>query len=107
MTTFLVWQFSGSRSNLTASIYFKADLLEKIDLDKENDQLRLLTYQGLHGEVKVAVKHNAVAIVKSNCPEQTCVKTGYVYVSNRSIVCAYNAIYVIVEGGDYSHDIEV
>ena len=53
---------------------------------------------GVHNQVHINVKDGAIAIVESGCPHQDCVHTGYVKESNRPIICAYNAVYIIIEG---------
>ena len=60
--------------------------------------------QGLHGEVHIHTKDGAIAVIESNCPHQDCVHTGYVSETNRPIICAYNGVYIVIEG---TSDIDV
>ena len=78
--------------------------METIDLSKkeENDYL----VHGLYGDVHVHTHDGAIAIVKSNCPHQDCVKMGYVKESGRPIICAYNAVYITIDGKTIN-DVEI
>ena len=84
------------KSNLVAKVYVQNNVVEVLDLTKKEEQ----TYKikGLNGYVYVHTKYGAVAITKSNCPHQDCVHMGYVRNTNRPIICAYNAVSVIIEG---------
>ena len=84
------------KKNLMAKIYVQNNIVETIDLSKkeENDYL----IKGLNGEVHVHTHDGAIAVVKSNCPHQDCVRMGYVKESNHPIICAYNAVYITIDG---------
>jgi len=84
------------KKNLMAKIYVQNNIVETIDLSKkeENDYL----IKGVNGEVHVHTHDGAIAVVKSNCPHQDCVRMGYVKESNHPIICAYNAVYITIDG---------
>ena len=84
-----------TKKNLQAKVYVQNEVVEVIDLSKkeENDYY----VQGLKGQVHIHTKNGGIAIVESNCPHQDCVNMGYVYETNRPIICAYNAVYLIIE----------
>ena len=63
--------------------------------------------KGINGYVHVHTHDGAIAITESNCPHQDCVKMGYVNTSNRPIVCAYNGVYITIEGGSMPNDVEI
>ena len=84
-----------TKKNLIAKIHVRNEVVEVIDLTKKEDKEYIIT--GLHGDVHVHTHDGSIAIVKSNCPHQDCVKVGYVNTTNRPIICAYNAVYVTVE----------
>lgn len=85
-----------TRKNLIAKIYIQNNVVETIDLSKkeENDYI----VKGLNGEVHVHTHDGAIAVVKSNCPHQDCVRMGYVSETNHPIICAYNAVYITIDG---------
>ena len=93
------------KKNLVAKIYVQNDVVETIDLSKkeENDYF----VQGLNGELHIHTHDGAIAVVESNCPHQDCVKMGYVNESGRPIICAYNAVYITIDGQEPANDIEI
>ena len=85
-----------TKKNLVAKIYFQNELVETIDLSKKEEKDYLI--HGLYGDVHVHTHDGAIAVTKSNCPHQDCVKMGYISESNRPIICAYNAVYITIDG---------
>ena len=87
-----------------ATISVQNEVVEVVDLSKNEDQDFYI--QGLKGEVHVHTHDGAIAIVESNCPHQDCVNMGYVKDSNHPIICAYNGVYIVIEG-DSNVDVEI
>ena len=102
----LYFQFAFNDTHNIAYIYHKNELLQEIDLNKETD-LREFEIHGEHGLLTVGVKKDNIAILESSCLTHQCVKTGYISKANHSIVCAYNAIYIVLKNNDSDVDIEV
>ena len=90
------------KENLLAKIIVNNNVVEVIDLSKkeENDYY----IDGLKGTLHVHTHDGAIAVVESNCPHQDCVHMGYVSESGRPIICAYNAVYIVIEGGNTFFD---
>ena len=99
----LVLVFKTSK-NLTAKVYVQNEVVETIDLSKKEDHEYII--HGLQGDVTVHTHDGKIAVVKSNCPHQDCVKMGYVGETNRPIICAYNAVYITIDG-DAINDVEI
>ena len=93
------------KKHLIATIHVQNEVVETIDLSKKEDKEYVI--QGLHGKVYVHTHDGAIAVVKSNCPHQDCVHMGYVSVSNRPIICAYNGVYITIDGATYENDAEI
>lgn len=91
-------------NNLIAKISVQNNVVETIDLSKKEEHDYFI--KGLNGELHVHTKDGAIAVVKSNCPHQDCVKMGYVNETNKPIICAYNAVYIAIEGAS-SVDVEI
>ena len=88
------------KKNLVAKIFVKNELVQTIDLDKTNDTEFEL--QGANGKLIVQIKDHAIGVKESECPHQDCVNIGFVKETNRPIICAYNQVYIIIEGNsDY------
>lgn len=93
------------KDNLVAKIMVQDNVVEVVDLNNKEERNYLI--EGLNGQVEVRTKDGAIAIVKSNCPHQDCVRTGYVKTSNKPIICAYNAVCISISGGQNEYDTEI
>ena len=93
-----------TKKNLQAKVYVQNEVVEVIDLSKKEEKDYYV--QGLKGQVHIHTKNSGIAIVESNCPHHDCVNMGYVYETNRPIICAYNAVYIVIEG-KASFDVEI
>ena len=93
-----------TKTNLTAKVYVQNDIVETIDLSKKEE--KDYTVHGLNGDLTIHTRNGEICVSKSNCPHQDCVKTGYVGTSNRPIICAYNAVYIVIEG-HAEYDVEI
>ena len=60
----------------------------------------------LRGVELVSIKDHSIGVIEAECPHQDCVHTGFVKESNRPIICAYNQVYIIIEG-DSSYDARI
>ena len=92
------------KSNLIASIYVQSQLVERIELNKEPD--REFVIQGAKGKLTISIKDHSIGVKEAECPHQDCVHMGYIKESNRPIICAYNQVYIIIEG-DSSYDARI
>ena len=99
----LVLVLSSRQKNIyTAKVYVQNEL--RLTVDLRNDGIYEI--EGTKGNLKVEVKDHAIAVVESNCPHQDCVNMGFVSTSNRPIICAYNATYIVIEGTP-TYDVEI
>lgn len=102
----LIFAFNKSTDDLSASIYVRDTLIQQVNLSEETNE-RHFDIQGINGTLTISVKHNAIAVIESNCPHQDCVNEGYVTETNHPIICAYNGVYIIVVSSNSINDIEV
>lgn len=93
---FVVIISTRTKTNLIAKISVQNTVVEVIDLSKKED--KDYDIQGINGHLHVKTHNGAIAVISSNCPHQDCVHMGYVSESNKPIICAYNAVYIIIEG---------
>lgn len=93
-----------TKKDLIAKIYVQNTVVETIDLSKKEDKDYFV--HGLQGDLHVHTHDGKIAVVESNCPHQDCVKMGYVGESNRPIICAYNAVYITINGKT-ANDVEI
>ena len=92
------------KDNLFARVYVQNDLVETIDLSIKEE--RTYRIKGLTGYAVISAKDGGVAIIESDCPHKDCVNMGYVYTTNRPIICAPLGIYVYIVG-EMINDVEV
>ena len=94
-----------TKKNLVAKVYVQNEMVEVIDLSKKEE--RDYEIKGLKGIVHIHTRDGAIAVTESNCPHQDCVHMGYVRETNRPIICAYNAVYIVIEGNNNPNDVEI
>lgn len=92
------------KDNLIAKIYVQNELVQTIDLKNENDHE--FEINGTKGKLIISIKNHSIGVKEAECPHQDCVDTGYVNETNRPIICAYNQVYIIIEG-DSSYDARI
>ncbi|MCR5491939.1 MAG: NusG domain II-containing protein [Bacilli bacterium] len=100
LVPFLAYRLSN-RDGLIASIYRQGELIMRLDLEKEGEE-RTFEIEGTRSKMEIAVKKNAIKVAHSDCPSQYCVHMDYVSKPGLPIVCAYNGVSIILEGGDSS-----
>ena len=105
LVALIIVLLNKTNKNLVANVYVRNEIVLRIDLDKSNDQH--FEVDGINGKVHIHVKDGAIAIVESNCPHQDCVHMGYVSETNRPIICAYNQVSIVIEGGLESNTVVV
>lgn len=89
---------------LIAKVYVQNEVVQTIDLSDKTE--RDYTIKGKNGELKVHVHDGTIRVTESNCPHQDCVNQGEVKDTNHPIICAYNEVYIVIEGqSDY--DVEI
>ena len=92
------------KDNLFAKIYVKNELVQEVNLMAEKDHE--FEIDGAKGKLTVSIKDHAIGVIEADCPHQDCVHVGYVKETNRPIICAYNQVYIIIEG-DSSYDVRI
>ena len=93
------------KNNLQAKVFVQNEVVELIDLSKKEEKDYYV--KGLKTMVHIHTKNGGIAIVESGCPHQDCVNMGYVYETNLPIICAYNAVYIVIEGKPAINDVEI
>ena len=101
------FNFNGSSTNLVANITDSNNVVTQINLEKETETEREIIVDGLHQDLKVGVKHNAIRVIYSSCPHQDCVKMGTVSTTNKPIVCLYNKVYIVLISNSDGNDIHI
>ena len=89
---------------LVARVYVTDAIVETIDLSDKTE--RDYTIKGKNGELIIHVHDGKIKVSKSNCPHQDCVNQGEVSDINHPIICAYNEVYIVING-DANYDVEI
>lgn len=84
------------KDNLVAKIYVQSQLIQEVDLKTEPDHDFVI--QGTKGKLTISIKDHSIGVKEAECPHQDCVHMGYVRETNRPIICAYNQVYIVIEG---------
>ena len=100
-----LWVYAAnSKSGNIAKVYVRDEIVYTIDLSdkKEKDY----PVHGINGDLVVHTKDGKIAVIKSNCPHQDCVHMGYINQPGTPIICAYNAVSIVIEG-DAEYDVVI
>ncbi len=89
---------------LVARVYVSDAIVETIDLSDKTE--RDYTINGKNGELVIHVHDGKIKVSKSNCPHQDCVNQGEVSDINHPIICAYNEVYIVING-NANYDVEI
>jgi len=89
---------------LVAKVFVQSEVVQTIDLSDKTE--RDYTIKGVNGELIVHVHDGMIRVKESNCPHQDCVNQGDVKDTNHPIICAYNQVYIVIEG-ESSYDVEI
>lgn len=89
---------------LVAKVYVQNQVVQTIDLSDQTE--RDYKIQGKNGELIIHVRDGSISVSKSNCPHQDCVNQGEVKDTNHPIICAYNEVYIVIDG-ESTYDVEI
>ena len=94
------WQRSGPGGGVLARVYQRGELVEEIRLDRVREAYSFpLTGEG-GAENVVEVEPGRIRIVSATCPDQVCVRQGWISDSTVPVVCLPNQVIVEIVGGE-------
>lgn len=100
------------KDNYVVQIYYQGELLENkqtIIKDVDEEKVIVLTkdeYNKLLGDVTIVInKDKGICIKDVTCPNETCVKMGWVRSVGYPVTCLPNGVYVIITSKDVDQDI--
>jgi len=73
---------------------------EKRVFDMTEDQI--IMEEGALGKVKIVIEKGRACIMESTCPNQTCVKSGWISAIGESVTCAPNQILIRIQSSTES-----
>ena len=104
ITSLIIVLTRKTNNPLIAKVYVQNQLVQTIDLNEVGDTT--FEVDGVKGKLVIETHDGAIRVHESNCPHQDCVNQGYVKDINHPIICAYNQVYIIVDGQS-SYDVEI
>ena len=100
------------KDNYVVQIYYQGELLENkqtIIKDVDEEKVIVLTkdeFNKLLGDVTIVInKDKGICIKDVTCPNETCVKMGWVRSVGYPVTCLPNGVYVIITSKDVDQDI--
>jgi len=91
---------SKKEDNLIANVYSDGKLIDSIDLNEVEEEYEIKVDAPNGGYNIITVRKGEIAVTRSNCPDKTCVHTGFVKSHYTPIVCLPNhlKIEIVVDG---------
>lgn len=96
----LIYFPSLNENNLYLIIYDCNNEKNIIDLSKESKEEREIEIIGLHENVICNVTNSYAYISYSSCPHKDCVNKGKIKNKSEYIVCLYNKVSLVIDGGE-------
>ncbi len=83
--------------NLSLEIYKDGDLYQEVDLSvSQNSQITITGGEGNFNVVEI--KDGLVRVKEADCPNQVCVKTGWLSMPGQTAFCAPNRLKITIKG---------
>jgi len=98
---------NSKKGNFIANVYHKNEVVMTIDLSKEKEESRLLSYTVSDGDMVIEVKKNAIRIKESPCPNKDCVNTGWITDSSKPIICLHYQVCIELINSNSSYDVVI
>ena len=93
--------YSDKNGEKAAYIYSKGELLYIIHLDDKNDEFTIKTDNGYN---IVCIKDGKIGIVDADCPDKTCVKTGFTDNSFIPVICMPHRLEIVIKSDSLEMD---
>ena len=100
----IIFYATRPKDNLAAKIYLKNEKIKEIDLSTNRNEK--ITLEGAKGSMDIHVHDFGVEVTNSTCPNKDCIRMGFISTANKSIICAYNQIYIAIDGKS-NYDLEI
>ena len=101
---FLLWRQLHPQAGITAFIYQSGELVEEIRLDQIK-QPYTITLTGENGaENVVEAAPGRIRVQSANCPDQVCVRQGWISDSSVPVVCLPHQVVIEITGGESHAD---
>lgn len=85
-----------------AVIRYKDQTIRRINIDTV-DKLMEFTVNGIYNN-KILVEKGRIRVIESDCPDQVCVRTGWLTKTGELAVCVPNRLMIKIEGENLEID---
>ncbi|MEA4822811.1 MAG: NusG domain II-containing protein [Clostridiaceae bacterium] len=96
----LLWIFFGGlfggSNGLRAEIYYKSELIKTVDLTEGKEES--FSVEGVPTVVFHLYTDGSIAFIKSDCPDQICVRSGRLRKVGQMAACLPNQLYMKIVG---------
>ncbi|MCX7841792.1 MAG: NusG domain II-containing protein [Clostridia bacterium] len=93
----------SSEGSATALIIKNGKVVQKLKLDDINKRIEI-EYKDKHN-ILIAAEHGRIRFEKSDCPDQVCVRTGWLSRPGQTAACVPGGIIIKIQGEDSDTDI--
>lgn len=94
----VVFMNSNDGRHKSAVIYVNGNIHKIIELsDKVYAQYTIITEYGIN---IVEVNHGKIRVIEADCPDKTCVKSGYTSSEWKPIICIPHKLKIVIEGNE-------
>ena len=84
-------------NNLYATVYVDGKVYEKINLSDDN-LFKEYTIKTEYGKNVLYVSEKGVCVIEADCPDGTCIKTGFTNNPHKPIICMPHRLEIIING---------
>ncbi len=93
--------FGGSNGKKTAYVYSGGVLIHRIDLAEGTKEFKVETENGYN---IISVADGKIGVIEADCPDKTCIKTGFTDSSFIPVICMPNKLEIVVKSEDTETD---
>lgn len=86
--------FGENNGKKTAYVYSGGVLIHRINLDNTEKELRIETESGYN---IISVADGKIGVIEADCPDKTCIKTGFTDSSFIPVICMPNRLEIVVK----------
>ncbi|SDC46297.1 hypothetical protein SAMN05421734_10957 [Pelagirhabdus alkalitolerans] len=94
----------SSNQALQATVQVDQTVVDEIDLSGVNESKMIEVPEIKCNDEGIEIDDNAVRVRKSDCPEQICVRTGFIASPGEAIICLPHRVVIEITSNDSSID---
>ena len=96
----LLWQLLFPQAGVIAQIYQHGELVEELRLDQVTEGYTISLTGADGAENVVEVEPGRIRVQSANCPDQVCVRQGWISDASVPVVCLPHQVIIQITGGE-------